>query len=83
MRAYIPNRDTVAIWAVLRDSVTLADMRGARGTHTADCPSCRGYGWKVLRSRRILVIGTIVRGTAETARRTCLDCGGTRHAVRA
>jgi hypothetical protein len=83
LRAYIPKRDTAAVWAALHDSVTLVDMRSARGTHTADCPSCRGSGWKVRRSRRALVIGTIVRGTADAGRFTCLDCGGTGHAVRA
>ena len=81
LRAYIPKRDTAAVWAVLGNSITLVDMRSARGTHAAECPSCRGYGWKVRRSRRALVIGTIVRGAADVGRFTCLDCGGTGHAA--
>src|ERR1700733_4435747 len=83
LRAYIPKRDTAAVWAVLRDSVTLIGMRSAGGTHAADCPSCRGIDWKVRRSRRALVVGTVVRGTADAARFTCLDCGGAGHTARA
>jgi len=43
---------------------------------TAACPACRGQGWKFRRSRRALVIGTLIRGTADAARQSCLDCGG-------
>jgi DnaJ-class molecular chaperone len=40
------------------------------------CASCRGHGWKFRRSRRALVIGTLIRAAAEAVRQSCLDCGG-------
>jgi DnaJ-class molecular chaperone len=42
----------------------------------AACPACRGQGWKFRRSRRALVIGTLIRGIADAARQSCLECGG-------
>jgi len=44
------------------------------------CPFCRGRGWKLVRARRAVVIGTLLRGLAVAGRRDCLDCGGTGHA---
>jgi hypothetical protein len=81
LRAYIRKRDTGAGWAVVRDFATLGNMRSAHRTHATACPSCRGYGWKVRRSRRTPVTGTIVRGTAEPVRLSCPDCGGTGRAA--
>ena len=46
----------------------------------AACLACRGRGWKFRRSRRALVIGTLMRGAAEPARRSCLECRGSGHA---
>jgi hypothetical protein len=44
------------------------------------CLACRGRGWKFRRSRRALVVGALTRGSAEPARRSCLECGGSGHA---
>jgi hypothetical protein len=41
------------------------------------CPACRGRGWKLVRSRTALVIGTLLRGSAAVTRRYCLECDGT------
>jgi hypothetical protein len=41
------------------------------------CPSCDGRGWKLVRPRRALIIGTLLRGSAAAVRRDCLACDGT------
>jgi hypothetical protein len=63
-------------------SVTLDGMNGTCAADPANYPSCRGHGWKIRRSRRALIIGALTRGAAGTARRTCLDCGGSGQAAR-
>jgi DnaJ-class molecular chaperone len=41
------------------------------------CPACRGRGWKLVRSRRAVIIGTLLRGGAAATRRDCPACNGT------
>jgi hypothetical protein len=45
------------------------------------CQACSGRGWKFVRARRALVIGTLLRGSATPERRDCLACDGTGRAT--
>ncbi len=41
------------------------------------CEACRGRGWKLRRSRRAVILGTLARGAGGPARSsTCRDCDG-------
>ena len=47
------------------------------GSDTDACPACRGLGWKLIRSRRELVIGPLTFGLVIDSVDHCGECEGT------
>ena len=63
-----------------RDALAEGAAMAQRDLDPNACPACRGRGWKLIRSRRAVVIATLLRGLATPARRDCPACDGTGNA---
>jgi len=80
-RQLIPSRDIAREWAAAGMGAILWRMDSVRASDLAECRSCRGRGWVLIRSRRGTAFELADGTRSECRQADCLDCGGTGRAA--